>query len=288
MKATFVTKYLKTPEGGQMFFRFWKGKKTSPVLIFLHGLGSHSLRLLEMAEFFRRHSFNIYAFDLSGFGKSQAYKGHIDKFDTYINETLAMLKLTESEIPSVPKFLVCEDMGGVIGINFSKYYQDYFDGMILLSPLVAFHMDVSLQKKLETAFNTLFNKFNTYDAPITNEMLTRDYKMQKLVQSDELDVKVITGTFYFALQNAMKECMKNARKLELPVLLLQGDEDAIVNQNSVFEFFNRLGSVEKHIQILKGFYHALAIDKDRDIVFNIMLQWLIHRLYILNEFGRIE
>ncbi len=288
MKRSFITKYLKKSDGTQIFFRFWKGKKNSPALILLHGLGAHSLRFEEMAEFFRKRSFNVYAFDFSGFGKSQAYKGHIDKFETYLNETLAMLKLAETELPDVPKFIVGESMGGVVGIHFAKYYQDYFDGLILLSPAILCNIKIPLQKKIEAGFNTLFNKFHTYDVPFTNEMLTRDYKWQKKLQSDELDIKVVTGRFYFVLNSAMKECFKIAKKLELPILVLQGEDDSIGNTNGVVNFFNKIGSQEKQLQVLKGFYHALSIDKNREIVYNIIFQWINQRIYLIEEFEKTE
>jgi len=283
MKVSFVTKYLKTSDGNQIFFRFWKGKKNYPALILLHGLGSHSLRFEEMAEFFKKYSFNIYAFDFSGFGKSQSYKGHIESFNTYIRETLAMLKLAESEIPDVPKFIIGESMGGVVAIHFAKYYQDYFDGLILLSPAVSSNIDIPIQKKIEVFFNTLFNKFHSYDVPFTNEMLTRDYKWQKKLQNDELDIKVVTGKFYLVLTSAMRECFKIARKLEIPILILQAGNDSIVKSDGVQEFFNRIVSPEKQFQLLQGFYHALSIDRNREIVYNIMLQWLNQRLYLIEN-----
>ncbi len=288
MKAGFLTKYLKLSDGEQIFFRFWQGKKDAPVLILLHGLGSHSLRYEEMASFFKKHSFNVYAFDFLGFGKSQAHKGHIEKFETYIKETLAMLNLAESEFPDSPKFIVGEDMGCIVGINFARYYQDYFDGLILLSPTVSLNMDILLNKKLEILFNTMFNKFHSYDVPFTNEMLTGDYKWQKRIQNDELDIKRVTGKFYITFMNAIKDAVRNAKHIELPVLVLGGSSDLIVKPEAIKDFFNRINSNDKQLNILDSCLHSLSIDKNRDIVYNIMLQWIESHLFFMNEFAKLE
>ena len=133
MTNEFVTKYLKKKDGMQIFFRYWAGDPKMPVMILLHGISSHSLRFEFLANYFQKKKFNVYAFDFAGFGKSQAFQGHIESFNTYVNETLAMVKLSQMDFPDNKKFIIGEDTGGIVALHFAKYYQDLVDGLILLS-----------------------------------------------------------------------------------------------------------------------------------------------------------
>ncbi len=280
MAAGFSTKFLKKADGTQIFFRFWKGKKNFPVIIFLHGLGAHSLRFEEAANFFKKHSFNVYAFDFTGFGKSQGYRGHIESFTTYLNETLSILKLSQIEFPKSPKFIIGESMGGVIGLLFAKYYQEYLNGLILLSPAVKIKIPISAKKKMDAAFNLIFNKFKQYELPYTKEMLTRDFKWQKKLQKDELDVKSVTAKFYFELDKAIKSMRNVVKDIKLPVFILQAGDDLLIDTEGVKEIFGQLGSNAKELEVMENFYHALSIDVDRQIVYNLILRWINKRLYI--------
>ncbi len=283
MAANFSTKFLKKQDGTQIFFRFWRGKKNFPVLIFLHGLGAHGLRFEESANFFKKHGFNIYTFDFTGFGKSQGYRGHIKNFNIYINETLSILKLSQIEFPKSPKFVIGESMGGVVGLHFAKYYQEYLNGLILLSPAVKIKIPIAVKRKLDVIVNLIFNDLKQYELPYTKEMLTRDFKWQKKLQKDELDVKSVTTKFFFAFDKAIKNLRPLAKEITLPILLLQAGDDLLIDVPAVKEFFGTLGSGSKDIEILQNFYHALSIDTDRHIVFNLILRWINKRLYIENS-----
>ncbi len=285
MAVNFSTKYLKKQDGTQIFFRFWKGKKNYPVLILLHGLGAHSLRFEEMANYFKKENFNVYAFDFTGFGKSQGFKGHIDNFNTYVNETLLILKLSQIEYPKSPKFIIGESMGGVIGLHFARYYQEYINGLILLSPASKIKIHIPFRKKFDAVVSLIFDKFKQYEVPFTKEMITRDYKWQKKLQKDSLDVKTVTAKFYFELDKAMKELKNILPKINLPVYILQAGDDLLIDKEGTKELFNLLNSSSKSFEILENFYHALSIDRDREFVYSLIYRWIDYRLYIENSFN---
>lgn len=280
MSHKFITKFLKKPDGEQIFFRFWAGRKDMPVIILLHNLGAHSLRFEFMADYFLKKKFNVYAFDFMGFGKSQKYRGHIESFNTYVNETLAMVKLSKIEFPRSNRFIIGEGIGGVVGVHFSSHYQELIDGMILLSPCAKIRYALKMQKLFDALINTIFNKFYQYDLPFTKEMLTNDFKMQKHLQHDELDVKTVTAKFYTAMMESIKKMNKIVPDIKIPIYVLQAENDLLVEINSVRELFNNLGSAIKELNVLEGFYHALSIDKDRDMVFQLIENWINKVLYL--------
>ncbi|MBU1076223.1 MAG: lysophospholipase [Spirochaetes bacterium] len=282
MSVKFTTKFLRKKDGTQIFFRFWQGKSDMPVMILLHGLGAHSLRFEKIANYYNKKKYNIYAFDFTGFGKSHKFKGHIESFNTYVNETLAMVKLSKIEFPKNSRFIVGEDIGGVVGLHFASHYQELITGLILLSPAARIRHNIQFQKMINALINTFFNKFYQYDLPFTKEMLTRDFKMQKELQHDELDVKTVTAKFYFAMLEAMKKLNRAALNVTLPVFLLQAENDLLIDVNSVKDLFNNLNSGSKELCVLKNFYHSLSIDKDHELVFQLIDNW-INKILFLND-----
>ncbi len=123
-------------------------------------------------------------------------------------------------------------------------------------------------------FNTALNKFYQFDLPFTNEMLTRDFKMQKKLQDDGLTGKIVTAKFYFALKESLKKIHRTAQHIDIPVYILQAGNDLLVDIISVKEVFGCLNSNVKELNILPGFFHSLSIDKNREMVFQLMEKWI--------------
>lgn len=282
MAQGYVTKYLKRKDNVQIFFRFWAGKKDMPVLILLHGICSHSLRFEYLANYFQKKNFNIYSFDFTGFGKSQSFQGYVESFNTYINETLAMVKLSNMDFPDNERFVVGEDIGGVVGLYFAKYYQKLIDGLILLSPAVKIKLHIPFQKLVNALLKTVVNKYHQIDLPFTNEMLTRDFEMQQMLHLDELDGKTVTAKFYFAMMESLKKLNKIAKQVNIPVYILQAGNDLLVDVDCVREVFGYLNSRVKELNILPDFYHSLSLDTNRQLVFQLMEKW-INKVLFLEE-----
>jgi alpha-beta hydrolase superfamily lysophospholipase len=287
MSRRCITKYLKTSLGSEIFFRNWDcNNKNAPVIIMLHGIGVHSLVFEDISQFFLKNNYNIYSFDFSGFGKSKAYRGHIENFELLINETLAILKLSELEYPDVPKFILGESLGGVVALHFAKYYQEYFDGLILLSPLVGTDIHIPYKKKFNILFNSLFNKYLLFDLPFTFELLTRDYKWQNKLNHDEANVRALTAKSYYLLFNAMNETFSFAKKINIPVLVIQSRDDVISSHSKVSEFFSKLNSDEKQLFVFNNFYHLLSIEQNREVIYNIIKNWISQRIYLIENYEK--
>jgi esterase/lipase len=119
-------------------------------------------------------------------------------------------------------------------------------------------------------------------------MLTGDFQWQKDLRKDDLNLTSVTAKFYVLLREAMKKCFSFAKKIELPVLLIQGEKDLIANPSKVKKFFDKLNSNEKQFFLLKNFYHSLSIDRNREIIFSIIVRWLNQRLYLIENYEKLE
>ncbi|MDD5067920.1 MAG: alpha/beta hydrolase, partial [bacterium] len=119
-----------------------------------------------------------------------------------------------------------------------------------------------------------------YEIPLTKEILTRDFKMQKKLQSDELDVKNVTSEFFLAMNDAMNKLTKMAPEINIPVYTLQAEEDHLIDAEAVRSFFSLLHSNIKEFTVLSKFYHSLSIDKDKEFVYQLIYRWIEKILYL--------
>lgn len=287
MNKGFTTRFLKKKDGSQIFFRFWPGKKDMPVYILLHDIGGHSLHFEYLADHFQKLGYNLYAFDFAGFGKSQEFKGHIDDFTVYLNETLSILKLCKTEFSRNNVFIIGDSLGALVAVLFAKYYQKFISGLILLAPAVKLKIHISLKKIISAYFQSLFNKYLIYELPFTKEMLISDFKVQKRLQHDELNVKSITISFALAMNMAMNNALKIANEINIPVLVLSGEKDLLVDIEGIKELFNSLNSRVKELNILDKFYHSLIMDRNREFVFDIIVQW-VNKILFMHERHQIN
>ena len=62
--------------------------------------------------------------------------------------------------------------------------------------------------------------------------------------------------------------------ITLPILILQGSEDKLVDPNSARILYDRVGSVDKTIKVYDGFYHEVYNDPGHEQVLSDVEGWL--------------
>ena len=69
----------------------------------------------------------------------------------------------------------------------------------------------------------------------------------------------------------------HAAELTLPLLILQGTDDRVVDPASVRRFAARAGAGDKTLHVYEGFYHELLSEPEREAVRDDLLKWLAAR-----------
>ncbi len=116
-----------TRDGLELYHQAWlpaPKERGEPKAVFavVHGYGEHSGRYLNLVNYFVPRGFALYAYDLRGHGKSSGPRGHILRFDEYLSDTDAFLKLVRQINPGRKMFLLGHSLGGLI---VSAYVENY-------------------------------------------------------------------------------------------------------------------------------------------------------------------
>jgi alpha-beta hydrolase superfamily lysophospholipase len=238
-------------------------------------MGAHTARWNFMADIFRQHKYSSYALELKGYGATpDRPRGHIDSFDLYYRDILALKNIITSENPGKKVFILGESLGGLITFKVANH----FDGQILISPAFANGMKFSISSYLTLVANILVNPKKTLIVPFTSAMCTRDLDYQQVMnnnpdESREASIKMLLNTLF-----AQMQAKKVAKELKTPSLFLISGKDYLIDERVGRKLFQTLPLKDKTLIEYPEMLHALSIDLGREKVATDVIDWTQKRL----------
>jgi alpha-beta hydrolase superfamily lysophospholipase len=88
----------------------------------------------------------------------------------------------------------------------------------------------------------------------------------------------ITARLGTELLQAMERVLAEASKIRLPLLILQGAADKLVDPKGAQVLFDRVSSSDKTIKIYEGLYHEVFNEPEHDQVLADVEKWLAGQL----------
>jgi lysophospholipase len=246
----------------------WKTEVEQPkgVIVIVHGACEHHGRYKWLVEMWKLSGYHVLMGDLPGQGTTTRRRGHIQSFDEYIIEVNEWLK--EAKKFGLPLFLIGHSMGGLVVIRALQEKHHEVKAVILSSPCLGILYKPN--KALELAsrgLNVIAPSFKV-DSKLNVEIATRNKAVQDSDENDSLYVTKVSVRWYRELIKAMEEAQKQVNKFQdVPLLLMQGGEDKIVDKSLVKQWFNKVDILEKTYKEWKGLYHEIFSEPERDEVF---------------------
>jgi len=253
----------------------------SAVLIIVHGLAEHSGRYANVADFFIEHGWAVYGFDLPGHGKSDGKRMHVQRFEDFTDTLRIYVAHVRDRHPQKKIFLIGHSMGGLISCAYLLEHQNQFAGVILSGPSLQIPENVS-------AATILIGKILALFIPACGLIrlqaadISQDPAVVQAYNDDALVCKgKVTARLAAELLKTMQRVAAKAGKLTLPLLIVQGGADRLAEPDSVQRVFTSIGSVDKTINIYKGFYHEVFNEPGREQVLNDVGAWI--KAHLENE-----
>ena len=262
-----------------IFYQSWKKPKAKRVLILQHGFGEHSDRYGNILEKLKDDDFNIYALDSRGHGRSDGKRGHVDQFQYYINDLTELIHIARDEQKVNKVSLLGHSLGGVIALQYALegFNQEYLDGLILSSPGLKVKMDFEKEvKKFIGEIVASFLPDTTIDANLDLNYLSHDRTVIDAYKKDKLTHGKVSFQMATNLFNLSKALYDKAHHLHVPILIIHGESDGIVDVDGSRDLFRHLTSEKKFIKTYPGLYHELMneLPKDREMVLTDIREFL--------------
>ena len=76
------------------------------------------------------------------------------------------------------------------------------------------------------------------------------------------------------LLKTMQRVTEQATQISLPIMIVQGSDDKLVDSSGAQLFYDLVGSGDKTIKIYNGFYHEVFNEPEHEQVLNDVKTWL--------------
>lgn len=228
------------------------GKKT---LIFVHGLGSY-LPVWKKNIDLLSEKYNCVAVDLPGYGLSEKS----DKFPysmTFFAQVLAEF-IKEKNYKNI--YVIGHSMGGQISIRLALLHSNLLDGLILLAPagletfteqesqmMQSFTKPEQIMATSESQIEKNL-KNNFYQFPDDAQFMIVDRK--NMMKEEEAFSAYCTAVSQAIMGMLNEPIADNLSQIELPTLLLFGEEDALIPNKLLHPTLSRAEMVEEFLEIL--------------------------------------
>lgn len=241
-------------------------------VVLIHGYADHVGRYPHVIEALTGAGFDVHAFDMRGHGRSEGVRGHVLRFQEYLDD----LDLFLAELPGdpLPRFLVGHSLGGLLSLRYVLDHPDAFAGVAVSSPYLHLATDVHfLKEAVATAASHLAPALLT-KSPIEAKALSHDPAMVQGYIDDPLVFKTFNARWFFEARKAQEEVLERAGEIRLPVLMMLGSADPIAQPERGRQIFGRLGSLDKTLKEYDGFLHEVFNETGRERVVRDLVEWL--------------
>ena len=261
-------------DGNKLKFYSWiPNKKIKLAIGIIHGLGEHSSRYNEFADFFCNKGFGVYSIDLRGHGLSEGKRGHINNFNLLIDDSEEMFIQIRKRNLDIPIIMFGHSLGGCIALNYlCQKKNKEIKLAIVSSPWLKTVIKppkflLIIQKLLCRIFPslTLSNRLNPKD--LTKNIPTvNKYKMDPLVH-DKISLKMFSE-----VNKSIKKIEKESKDINVPVLLIHGKKDNIISYRGTKKISKKINNSE--LKLWKSVYHEPHNDYEKNEILTYYLNFI--------------
>jgi len=265
-------------DGLDLYQQCWLPERESAaVVVPVHGFTEHSGRYADVAEELNRHGYAVYALDLRGHGKSDGQRVFVRSFDEFTADLDLFIEEVRRREPGKPIFLLGHSMGGTIAARLAITGQPEVTGVVLSAPAVRVGKGVfPLLRRLARLASRLFPRLRV--VRLGSGWISRD---PQVVADFRRDPLVFHGKFPIRIGaeilDAAGHLQDHAASLRLPLLILQGTADRIVDPGGSRILHARACSTDKTLRIYEGLYHDLFHEPEKEQVIANVIEWLDKR-----------
>lgn len=248
------------------------------VVVIMHGYGEHCGRYREFAEFLVRAGYLACGIDARGHGQSAGQRGHVPRYDRYVDDLHGFMLEQRRQHPNTPFVLIGHSNGGLISLRTVQTRRPLPDVLVLSSPLVALQAAHQPVPRWLAVVLAAFAARVPLPSGIDRNELTHDRRILEIHRNDKLNHGRSTPGWYVAATGAMQQVFANLDSVRLPVLVIQADSDPIVVPQAISRLFDSLPSSDKELVVCKNAFHEVLNEVGREETYHRILNWLDRHL----------
>lgn len=245
-------------------------------IVMLHGYCGFWGKFHEMAEYYWLAGYEVFFIEHRGHGYSgrqiaEADIVHVNSYNDYTQDIHQfMTEIVKPHIGNLPCIMFAHSMGGAIGALYLEQHPGVFDAAILSSPMFEiktngtpkFLISLMLAKiKLLRQEKQPFPGGNTWDGIPSYEQSSAmsearyTYIFNQRLADSHYHTNMMSNGWGYASFRTTPKILRDAGKIDIPVLLLTSGNDALVDSKGHYKFAYSTPNTE--FVIYEGAKHEL-------------------------------
>ena len=250
-------------------------------MVLVHGFGEHSGRYEEVAMFFAQRGFGVYAHDHMGHGNSPGLRGHIGRFDDFLDDVEGFIAHASEAHPGLPRVLVGHSMGGLIVAALACERKVDVDLVVLSGPALSLSPDISRFKLIFARLLRGLMPRLTMEAGLDASGISRDPEVVRNYESDPLVHGQITASMGAGMFETIQRIQRKANMFSVPALLMHGESDPICRVEGSRLFFASLpqggAATGSELRIYPDLRHEIFNEPERAQVYDDVHDWVLRQ-----------
>jgi acylglycerol lipase len=260
--------------GVRIHVRSWvPARPPTGVVVIAHGFAEHGGRYASVAQRLLAESVVVVAADHRGHGLSEGKRTSVVRFVDYVDDLTTVITRARSRWPSQCLVLLGHSMGGLIALDFAVRPKTSLDGLVLSAP-AACPGDVS---KVQLAVGRVLSRVapNVGVLRLPLNRISRDQAVVDAYHNDPLVFRTpIRARLGAEMIDAMGRVDHALPAMRMPLLVMQGTADGLVDPGCGPQVYERAGSPDKTLKMYDGLWHEIFNEPERDRVFADLTSWL--------------
>lgn len=257
----------KTETATGLSARHWQpSTRPKGTLVLIHGLGEHSGRYDEFANFWVKRDWAVYSGDLPGHGDSPGRRGDALSFESFDNAVGDFIATAKAPFEGLPIYLYGHSFGGLLVTRRALYSPDGVHGFIASSPFFESSKRIGFWKKQSAKLLAAIYPTFRFSTKIRGSELYRDAERLAERRKDPKIFREVTARLIVTAVEQSEKTLRDASRLRSPLLLLHGTEDNVTSHAASCRFAEHTADYCRFVSVTGG-KHELHNDECQDLVF---------------------
>lgn len=245
-------------------------------LLLIHGACEHGGRYAELALAATAAGWRLLIPDHRGHGLSSGIRVHVGRFEEYLDDV--RLHCRHFSLPPARTALIGHSLGGLVVARLLELDTDLVAAACLLSPYLGLQIRIDPWTLFVGRILAGVWPWYRYRSRVRATDLSPDPDYLARRRQDHLIQKGVTAGWFFAVQRALRDVQAEVARVHTPLLVVQGDQDRIVIPQSTVDWFQKISSSDRQLEILPGRLHELLQETNHHETTRFVLDWLGQRV----------
>jgi alpha-beta hydrolase superfamily lysophospholipase len=255
--------------------RWWRRPAPRAALIVSHGFAEHCGCYRRAADALgARLDLDVIAVDYRGHGRSPGRRGVVGHYEDLVGDLSSVIAWTASRLPEQPRFVLAHSNGAQVALRLVLEEKGSIEGLVVSNPALCIAAPIPpLKLKLGRLLAKLA-PWVTLSGDLRTGVLTRDPEIQEEHRTDPLRHNRISPPLFFGMVVGGEMLIARAGEIGLPILIVLGGQDSLIDPATSRAFFERLGSEDKTLLFYPKMLHEPFNELGREQVFDDVARWL--------------